>query len=233
MGGCCAFDNPVVNFFRDLFCSDGGCGYTPPSVQTEQHAKKVANELAQEKERYNNLASAVEREIMDDITSSMNSLIDYLKKNNKKKYGDKELNLDIGYIKKKNEELCKQVVGHVGSVIQERFVLTDPQLSIILKENDDRKRTENFHRFCDDVFEEAIKSLKKPITDSIHAQQQVIELEINQRVGEVSSSAEKTLELLSSIQEQKEKGDSDCEEVKISCMYRVGVLDCILDELEK
>ena len=231
IGDCCAFDT-VRSFFRDLFCSDGGCGYTPGPSKTEQHATKIAEELAQMKENYNKSASRAEQEIMNYLTSSMNSFIEELSKINKTKYGDKELNLDIGYIKKKNKEISKQVVGHIGNVMQERLVQTDPQLSVILKEEDDKKRGKNFKKFCDDVFEGAISSLKKPITESIQAQQEVIEAEINQRLKEVSASAERTLELLSTIQEQKEKGDSECEEAKITCMYRLGVLDCILDEVE-
>lgn len=232
VGDCCVMDNAVGDFFRGLFCSDGGCGYTPGPSKTEQHAKKIAEELAKMKENYNKSAGRTENDIMNYISASMNAFLEELSKINNTKYGDKELNIDIEYINRKTEEIKRQVVGHIGSVMEERLVQTDPQLSVILKEEDDIKRAKNFKKFCDDVFEEAVNSLRKPITDAIQAQQNVIESEINQRIKEVSASAKTTMELLSSIQQQKEKGDSDCEETKIACMYKLGVLDCILDELE-
>lgn len=233
IGDCCVMDNPIGDFFRDLFCSDSGCGYTPGPSKTKQHAMKIAEEFANMKEKYNSSASKTEQIIMDNISASMNGFLEELSKINNIKYGDKELNIDIEFIKKKNDELSKLVVGHVGSVIEERLVQTDPELSVILKEDDDKKRGKNFRKFCDDVLHSAIISLKKPITDSIRAQEKVIESEINQRIKEVSGSAERTMDLLSTIQEQKEKGDSECEKTKILCMYRLGVMDCILDELEK
>lgn len=231
VGDCCAFDT-IKTILGGIFCSDSACGYTPGPSKTEQHAKKIAEELAQMKEDYNKSAGRTENDIMNYISASMNTFIEELSKINNTKYGDKELNIDIEYINRKTEEIKRQVVGHIGSVMEERLVQTDPQLSVILKEEDDKKRAKNFKKFCDDVFEEAVNSLRKPITDAIQAQQNVIESEINQRIKEVSASAETTMELLSSIQQQKEKGDSYCEETKIACMYKLGVLDCILDELE-
>jgi hypothetical protein len=226
-------DNPIANFFKDLFCSDGGCGYTPSVSSDDNHAKKIADELAEMKEKYDEAASKAEQKIMSYLSSSMKSFVDDLSKINKMKYGDKELNVDIEYITKKNDELSKTVIGHIGNIMHDRLVQTDPELSVILKENDDKKRAKNFKKFCDDVFEDAVKSLRKPIMESIHAQQRVIENEIGQRIKEVTSSSKRTLNELNRIKQQKAKGDKECENEKISCIYRIGVLDCILDELEK
>lgn len=52
VGNCCIMNNPIRDFFEDLFdTGGGGCGYHPSSTETEEHAKKIANELAEMKEK--------------------------------------------------------------------------------------------------------------------------------------------------------------------------------------
>lgn len=237
MGGC--FNNPIVDFVSDvvsyvsdLFCSHSSCGYTPGPSLTDVHARNIAEEFAEMKEQYRNSAEKAEKRVLDYITSSMDSFLNELSKINHKKYGDKELNLNIESIKKKNAKLKNKVVGHISRYIEDRIVQTDPELSVILEEYNDKKREKNFRKFCDDIYAQALNSLKTPIKKCVQEQQSVLESEINQRLKEVSSSAEKKLNVLKEIKVQKEKGNFECEETKLKCMYKVGIMQCIIDEID-
>lgn len=61
-GGCCVSNHPILDFLSDLFCSDSCCvGHASGPSESELHAKKVANELAEMKERSNESSSKTEK----------------------------------------------------------------------------------------------------------------------------------------------------------------------------
>ena len=60
----------------------------------------------------------------------------------------KSNNINISGIRANNEDLKKEVNGYIGNIIDERLVLTDKELSVILGERDDSKRKKNFDAFC-------------------------------------------------------------------------------------
>ena len=63
-GGCCVSNHPILDFLSDLFCSDSCCvGHASGPSESELHAKKVANELAEMKERSNESSSKTEKNI--------------------------------------------------------------------------------------------------------------------------------------------------------------------------
>ena len=50
VANCCVMNNSVGDFFRDIFCSDTGCGYHPGPSETEKHAREI-NARIQEVEK--------------------------------------------------------------------------------------------------------------------------------------------------------------------------------------
>ena len=146
IGDCCVMDNPIGDFFKDIF-DGGGCGYHPGPSENEAHAKKIADELAKMKEKIRTSSEKIEKEFIEDIQHSMSSLVVELRSINEQTYSGKQLNLNIKALQQKNEELKKEVIGHIGNVMDDRLVLTDKELSIILEERDDDKRGKNFDAY--------------------------------------------------------------------------------------
>lgn len=229
---CCVMDNIVGNFVKDIFCSDTGCGYHPGPSKTEEHAKKIADELAQMKENIRKSTEKTENDLIDYINRNMNTLIEELKIINRKNFGGKSLNINIEGIKQKNNDLKNQVVGHIADIMDERLVLTDKELSVILEEYDDKKRAKNFDKFCKRIRKEALESLKTKIQTTIKEQSNMVRKEISIRINEVEKSMDEALHEYTDLLEAKNKKDVNIEEKQIKYIYKCELCDLILDEIE-
>lgn len=239
-GGCCIgnIGGAISNFVsgvRDFFCSDsGGCcvGNAPGPTESELHAKTVANELAEMKDKNEKVANKKEGEIMDYINRSLNSFLREIRQLNQNDYGGKSLNINLDLIIKKNEELKNQVVGCIGNVLSKRLVQTDKELSIILEERNDKKRKENFEAFVDRVQKEAIKQFKKEIKKAVNQQSELVRKEIDARLEEVNRSMEESIQEYTTILESKKKDSQELERMQVKYMYQSGLCDLLLNEAE-
>lgn len=234
IGNCCVMNNAVGDFFRDIFStSGGGCGYHPGPSETEEHAKKIADELAVMKEDIRNSSEKNERNMINYIDKSMKELIQILENINKEKFGGKSLNINIKGIKEKNEDLKKEVIGYIGNVMEERFVLTDPELSIILEERDDEKRGKNFDAFRKKLEKQALVGLSKKIEDTVRKQEMMIRKEIEARLNEVDKNMKDATEIYMEIVSIKEKDESKMEHTQIKYMYKYTLADILFEQLER
>lgn len=232
VGNCCVMNNVVGDFFRDIFGgSGGGCGYHPGPSETELHAKKIADELAAMKESIRKSSEKKEQEIIDYINRSMNDLLNMLEEINKKQYGGKSLNINIKGIRDNNESLKREVVGYIGNYMDERLVLTDSELSIILEERDDNKRNKNFDSFCKKIQNKALDGLKDKIETTVRKQETMIRREIEARLNEVDKNMKAATSAYTDIVRAKEENETEMEETRIKYIYKHGVLDVLLDQL--
>lgn len=229
VGNCCVMNNAVGDFFRDIFW--GGCGYHPGPSKTEAHAKKIADELAAMKESIRESSEKKEQEIIDYISKSMNDLIKLLEDVNKKQFGGKSLNLNISGIRTNNEDLKKEVVGYIGNIMDERLVLTDKELSVILEESDDEKRGKNFDSFCKRVQKQALDGLSKKIESTVRKQEDMIRREIQSRLNEVDRNMKAAIKAYTEIVEVKEKDESKMVETQIKYIYQYELSEILLDQL--
>ena len=234
MGGCCVgncFDCCVAKAIRDLFCSDSGCGYHPGPSSDELHAKKIADELAQMKENIRKSTEVMEQELMDDINQSIDSLIKHLDEFNKIKFGEKFLNLNVAGLRKETDVLKQQVKGHIGDVMDERLVLTDKELSIILAERDDKKRAKNFDAFCMKIKKQALSSLKEKIEATVNKQSLMVRKEIETRLREVDNNMKKEYNSYLEVLNNKKKGEEALELSQMKYMYAYALNDILIDEI--
>lgn len=232
VGNCCVMDNAVGNFFRNLFgSSSSGCGYTPSVSENEVHAKKIAGELADMKENMRKSSEEVEKDIAIDIVTSMSEFIKELEKINNKPFGDVVLKLNIKAIKEKNDALKNSVKGTVADYIDGMLIQTNNELSTILEERDDKKREKGFKKFCDKIQNQAVEILKKKITDTVNAQEEIIRKELNARIGEVEKSSADTLEILTQQQASKEAGDTKYEATMFHQMYISELCSILIDDI--
>jgi len=221
----------IRDFFRYSLFSYGG-DYTPGPSESEEHAKKIADELAEKKEEIRELTKKDENRTIDYINKSMNDLVKYLEEINNKQFGGKTLNININEIKKSNEKLKKEVVGCLSGYIDERLVLTDNELSIILEERDDKKRKKKFKAFCEKIEQQAFDELSKKIEKTVRKQEEVIRKEIKVRLDEVERNMKTVTKAYDEIVEIKGKDESKMEEAQIKYIYQYELSEILLDQLE-
>lgn len=246
VGDCCVIDRPLGHLFdccvMDLFgnhpdgctvgCTVSSCGYHPGPSESEVHAKKIANELAAMKERSRESTERFEEGIMDSLSSSLDGILDELARINETSYGGRSLNIDIPGIRRRNDELKRSVRGHIGNVLDERLVLTDKELSVILQERDDTKRGKNFDDFCMRVQRQAVSSLREKIKRTVEEQSAMMNNAIRQRLGEVDNNMRETQSAYQDILRSKEQGDAKREETVAKHAYKYELCRALLDELQ-
>lgn len=232
-GGCCVSNHPILDFLSDLFCSDSCCvGNSSGPSESEQHAKKIAEELAEMKEKSGKSSSEIEQKIMDNINSSMDSFLIEIDKINQQDFFGEKLNINTKVIREKNEQLNRQVVGCISSVLNTRLVQTDKELSTILEERDAKKRKANFEKFVEKIKKQAVNKLRIEIDKTVNAQSEVVSKEIKARQKEVDARMEESIRELTEIMEVKEKSESELKKKQVDYMYQSALCDLLLAEVE-
>lgn len=246
VGNCCVIDCGFCCVFD--FCSDNPCSYNPPpkplpnessggggyspSISAPTHETKVANELADMKERAANEGRKIGDEAFDNINTFMSQFINDLKSVNKGIYGGKKLNIKIDVIENEIEKLRDEVREFIGNKLYDRLVLTDSELSLILEERDDKKRKRRFDDFYKRVHQSAIRELADKIEDIITRQFSIVATEINNRLNEVDSSMQKALQDYDDAMQMKSQQDNSLAKKQVECMYKITVADIMLEELK-
>lgn len=231
-GGCCVMDNPVGDFFKDLFCSDCCVGYSPSRSDSDAHAKKIAEELAEMTKRSDEATEHTVEEVLSYLKRDIERLFKDLKSFNTKNYGGKKLNIDFRSIEQENKEMEARVKTLVGDMMRDRLVLTDPELALILEEKDDKKRAKNFEAFERKIRKAANDKLKEEIENIVRKQQDIISSAIENRLNELNGSVQRSDEAFQKILALKESDESALEEQKVQYIYQCGVCDLLLNEMD-
>lgn len=230
-GGCCVMDCGFCCIFDS--CSDSGCGYHPSKADTVDHSTKIANELAEMKERAHKDGEKVGNEAFIEANKAMSRFIVCLKSINDGNYGGKKLNIKVEVIEKEFEKLRQEVTSFVGNRMDERLVLTDSELSIILKEEDDEERAKNFDAFYTRIHKQAIMDLSKKIEEVIAKQFGIVDAEVRQRLKEVDVSMKNALSEYEQAEMLKRKNSLELAKKDVDSMYKITVANLLLNELNK
>lgn len=241
-GGCCVGNCCIANCgfccIGNFSCSDGGCcvgncGDTSSGKTAKiDHTAIINNELAEMRNRSATDAKKQEEDIITDINESMKDFIKWLEDVNRQKIGGRNLNINIDKIKELNEALRKKVVGFIGKRLDDKLVMTDPEVSTILAETDDAKRKKNFDDFYDNRLREAIREMIKEIETSVREQSEAIEREIQNRINELNNNMAQETRAFEEIKKLKDKEDSRLAEVQVDYMYYANLCDIMFDELK-
>lgn len=239
-GGCCVGNCCVANcgfccigdFFSCSDCCVGNCGDNSSGKTAKiDHTAIINNELAEMRNRSATDAKKQEEDIITDINESMKDFIKWLEDVNRQKIGGRNLNINIDKIKELNEALRKKVVGFIGKRLDDKLVMTDPEVSTILAETDDAKRKKNFDDFYDNRLREAIREMIKEIETSVREQSDAIEREIQNRINELNNNMAQETRAFEEIKKLKDKEDSRLAEVQVDYMYYANLCDIMFDEL--
>ena len=232
--GCCVGDCCVIDcgFCCVLdFCSDHGCSYHPVEKITVDHSKKIADELAEMKEKASKEGVQIGNEAFDNINVYMKQFLDHLKTINEGTYGGKQLNIKMDVIQREIDKLRDEVTGFIGERMDDRLVLSDSELSVILEERDDKKRKSNFDDFYRRVHKQAVIDLSKKIEEVIARQFSLVDTEIRNRLKEVDASMNEALAGYKETERLMEEKDAALASKQVECMYLVGISDILIDEL--
>ena len=171
-------------------------------------------------------------EAFDSINQYMSEFMQHLKKINSGTYGGKKLNIKIDVIEQEIDKLRTEVANFIGDRLNDRLILTDSELSVILEERNDKKRSKNFDDFYARVHKKAVLDLVGKIEEVIAKQFAMVDTEIRMRLKEVDSSMQDALKSYNDAEKMKEQQDSALAQKQIDCMYKVTVADIMLDELK-
>lgn len=224
-------DNPVGDFFKDLFCSDCCVGYSPSRSDSDAHAKKIAEELAEMTKRSDEATEDTVERALSYLKKDIEILFKDLKLFNDKSYGGKKLNIDFRSIEQENKEMEARIKTLVGDMMRDRLVLTDPELALILEEKDDKKRTKNFEAFEHKLRKAAKDALIKELESIVRKQQDIISSAIEKRLNELNGSVQRSDEAFQKILALK-SDESALEAQKMQYIYQCGVCDLLLNEMD-
>lgn len=231
-GGCCVMDNPVGDFFKDLFCSDCCVGYSPSRSDSDAHAKKIAEEFAEMTKRSDEATEHTVEKALSYLKKDIEGLFKELKSLNAESYGGKKLNIDFRSIEQENKEMEARVKTLVGDMMRDRLVLTDPELALILEEKDDKKRAKNFEAFERKLRKAANDKLKEEMENIVRKQQDIISSAIEKRLNELNGSVQRSDEAFQKILALKKSDESALEEQKMQYIYQCGVCDLLMNEMD-
>lgn len=216
----------VADFF--FGCGDCCVGNTNETSGSEAHAKKVADELAEMKERMEAISRENENKIVDSISISMDEFLKNVKELNNDTYGGKSLNINVDLIIEKNEALKRSAVGSISHVLDQRLVQTDKELSVILNERDEKKRKKTFEKFVEKVTAQAKAEFKKKTKETVAQQSGLIKKEIDTRLDEVNESMKDSIHTYTDILGFKQEHDQELEDIQVMCMYQTGLNELLL-----
>lgn len=232
-GGCCVMDNFVGDLFKDLFCSDSPCGYHPRQVKTASHAKETADDFAELISKAEKSTKKSEQKILVCVEKSMERLLNEMEDANKKKFGGRELNINIDGIRAQNDALKREVIGFMGAYMSSHLVQTDPELSLILKEPDDKKRHKNFDTFYKRIRKDAIGKLADKISQTVKSQQAVIEKEITSRLNEVDAEMKEAETSYIKMQQAKYEGEESVAKDRANHLYAHELVEILLETVNE
>ena len=214
-------------------CSDSCCvGISSGPSESERHAKKVAEELAKMKERSADSSKKTTEKIMKFINQSLDAFLAEVQSINQDSYYGERLNINVGAIRTKNDQLSQKVSNCISSVMNRRLVQTDKELSVILGEKDDNKRNANFALFYKKLQRQAIKKLSEEINTTVNAQLQVVSTEIETRRSEINNRVEESVREISEIMDLKKKSETELKQKQLGYMYSSALCDLLLAEAE-
>lgn len=213
--------------------SSSSSSYRPKASGTAAASKSNADMLAELKADVRSKTEKDEKQILDNIDKAMDALLNELGQINKQDFGGKALNINITEIKNKNEALKKEVVGFIGTYMDGRMVLSDHELSEILKESDDKKRKKKFDGFYEKLHVQAVDRVKIKIQDTVYKQEDVIRKEIQNRLTEVDKGMQEATKAYEEILRMKEEQEhSGIEEKQIQYSYQYELSEILLEQLE-
>lgn len=230
MGGCCVGDcyvgdnsGPMDN--QDTFIQAIN-RYQKNSGSAILASDKIEAEVYQIREQYRKKAASQEHGVVSEIAKLMDKFISDLEAINSVKAFGHVMNIDIKPIHEKRKKISKEAAGFITARLDERMAIMDPELSVILREADDKKRKTQVKQFCEKIIRDSKAELKSQMLKSIEAQQLSTREAVKKRFVELekyATSEDQLLDMQTLLQEN--------ERLRLQYMYEHDIYGMFSDEL--
>ena len=185
------------------------------------------------KEKMGESSRTIEQELMEHAEINLEGFIKELENINYKTYGGRQLDLNLSALREKNRKIKDKISGAISKVVDGRLVLTDHELSKILKEEDDKKREKAFQDFVVKVQRQALNQLKKEFDKVIEEQSRIIHQTLEQRIQEIDRNMQVSMKEYEKLAEQKRNNDEKLKHTEVEYMYCYELASMVRDVVEE
>ena len=233
VGDCCIGNISAIprfeaekpkNWFSNLF------GGSIAGTGNEEYTQRIAEELAEKRKIVRNESRKLEQQLIGYVNASLDNLLEEVSRINEIQWGDNTLSLNMKEVVRKNNELKEKIMGCISDKVDDRLVLTDVELSAIMAERDDKKRSEELENFCSKIQREALMSFRYQIKKTMKRQLSLIRKEIEGRINDVGNSLDESVKVYTELLENRED-HIKMQKSKAEYMFQQGVCDCFLSVL--
>lgn len=243
MGGCCIGDCGFCCVV-DLCCIGDSCSNCCVGDHPSSSLRSSTEKIIDISQELSELISKNEKEWLKDekilsreIFSEIDFLIEDLNKINTVEYGSinnrKTLHLNTDLIKQKRDEIEKNVTGFLSREVKGKLVLTDPELTQILKNKNDEKRNSAFKDFQERAMNNAKEDLATYIGNELQLLRDMIRTMIEKNIKEVNEEMKNTEKELKEMRDNKNRNESVVLEKRLRNMYESSVLQITQDIIDE
>lgn len=228
-GGCCIFNcskcdnHPIRDFFSNLFSKPRSHASDRIS---EEDVRDVDNMTLQETIRINNAltdfrlqsetqSDNLENEIIKRARNGLDQFLDMIKKQNKKTFAGRKLNLNISAIERDNRETEDMIHGFIKKRVLKEVSLDNTKCREVLQMEKGDAKKKAMDDFLKDVTSTAITDLSKELKKVIYRQSENIEDKVQVRIDEIEVSLNENMKKFDKIKSLKETDSAALEAEKL------------------
>ena len=124
-----------------------------------QREPNIYDELDEARTQVQERAMVTEQELDDYVNKNVAEIKELLNLFAVEEYSGHKLTFDVEKLDALTKKFVDEINGFIFNKLDDRLILTDPEVSTILAEPDDTKREENFDAFLERLFRNALKDL--------------------------------------------------------------------------
>ena len=205
--------------------------YDPEKAKMEETIR-INDKLNSYRREIEARSDKLENDVLKISRNSIDSLVDSLKKINKKIYAGKTLSINIERMLRENRSMEDNIHGHIKKYVQKRVSIDDSECLEILKREKGHEKGCEMKIFLDKVLKEVMDELIKKIKKIIQEQSDNVSDHIQSRINDIEMASINTIEKYKNIEKLKENNEDGFEAEIINLGYNVSICDRALKELK-
>lgn len=148
-------------------------------------------------------ADDLERKAVKNARETIDSVVEYIKKINKKEFSRNALNINVERLLRENRKTEDIIYGSIKRQVQRRISLDDNECEKILEMPAGNKKDSAMNEYCKKVLKESVVDLGENIKKSMHEQIENLSDQINERINLVEYNTAETIKKYNEMKELK------------------------------
>lgn len=148
-------------------------------------------------------ADDLERNAVRNARETIDSVVEYIEKINKKEFSGKALNINLERLLRDNRKTEDIIYGSIKKQVQRRISLDDNECEKILEMPAGNKKENTMNEYCKKVLKESVVDLGDKIKKSMHEQMENLSDQINERINLIEYNTTETIEKYNEMKELK------------------------------